>query len=213
MITLYDYYRSSASYRVRIVLNLKRLPYDQRSVDLKEGAQKADAYKATNVQGFVPTLIDGETKLTQSLAIIHYLEDRYPAPPLLPDEPRRRAEIRAMAQVVACDIHPLNNLRVLKYLKSTLGHGQNAINDWYAHWVHEGFIALETLLDEGGPYACGSEVTLVDACLVPQVYNAERFEVDLSAYPRIQAVNAACLDLAEFDRARPENQPDAPQAS
>ena len=208
---LYTYFRSSAAYRVRIALNLKGLPYEMAAVHLTKdgGHQHSPEFCAVNPQRRVPALelSNGEV-LTQSLAIIEYLDDINPEPPLLPADALTRARVRAIAQTVACDIHPLNNLIVLQYLKRTLKHEQPEIDAWYHHWVIEGFAAIETMI-EPSPYACGAHVTLADICLVPQVYNARRLKVPLDNFPKIVAAEAACLKLAAFDKARPENQPDA----
>ena len=206
---LYDYFRSSAAYRVRIALNLKGLAPEREFVHLRHGAQRSDGYLALNPQGLVPALaLDGGEVLTQSLAIIEYLDEVYPDPPLLPADDIERAQVRAAAQLVACDIHPLNNTSTLNYLKGPLQQDQAAVDAWYRYWVENGFAALETML-RPGPYAFGSRVTIADLCLVPQVFNARRFKADLSAFPKIAAVEAACLKLPAFDKARPENQPDA----
>jgi maleylacetoacetate isomerase len=208
---LYTYFRSSAAYRVRIALNLKGLPYDMVPVHLTKdgGQQRKSEFVALNPQMRVPALaLSSGDVLTQSLAIIEYLDDIHPEPPLLPADALARAKVRAIAQTIACDIHPLNNLVVLQYLKRTLKHGQPEIDAWYHHWVTEGFKAIEATITPS-PYACGAQVTLADLCLVPQVYNARRLKVPLDAFPKIVAVDAACLKLAAFDKARPENQPDA----
>jgi len=210
-VKLYSYFRSSAAYRVRIALNLKNLPYEMASIHLtKDGGQQfKDDFRAINPQARVPALkLSGGEVLTQSLAIIAYLDEVYPDPPLLPVEALDRARVRAAAQIVACDIHPLNNLCALRYLKRELNQEQPAIDAWYHHWVIEGFTALEKMLSPG-PYCFGSHVTLADVCLVPQVFNARRLKVPLDAFPKIVGVEAACLKLAAFDKARPENQPDA----
>lgn len=208
---LYSYFRSSAAYRVRIALNLKGLAYDTLPVHLVKdgGHNKRPEFRAVNPQMRVPALRtpEGET-LIQSLAIVEYLDETHPEPPLLPKNPLARAKARALAQIVACDIHPLNNIGPLRYLKNQMGQEQSAIDAWYHHWVLAGFAALEALLAPG-PYACGREVTLADLCLVPQVYNARRLKVPLEKFPKIVGVDAACLALPAFDRARPENQPDA----
>lgn len=212
---LYSYFRSSAAYRVRIALNLKNLPYEMASIHLtKDGGQQfKDDFRAVNPQARVPALkLSGGEVLTQSLAIIAYLDEVYPDPPLLPVDALDRARVRAAAQVVACDIHPLNNLCTLRYLKRQLNQEQPAIDAWYHHWVIEGFKALEQMIAQGnvsGPYSFGSHVSLADVCLVPQVFNARRLNVPLDAFPKIVSVEAACLKLAAFDKARPENQPDA----
>ena len=208
---LYSYFRSSAAYRVRIALNLKGLPYEMVPIHLiKDGGQQRKAeFRALNPQMRVPALAlsSGEV-LTQSLAIIEYLDDIHPEPPLLPADALDRAKVRAIAQMIACDIHPLNNLVALQYLKRQLKHEQAEIDAWYHHWIIEGFTALETMLVPA-PYACGAQVTLADICLVPQVANARRYKVPLDKFPKIVAVEAACLKLPAFDKARPENQPDA----
>ena len=208
---LYSYFRSSAAYRVRIALNLKGLPYETVSIHLtKEGGKQfSPDYKAVNAQMRVPALeLDGGEVLTQSLAIIDYLDEMHPRPPFLPSDPVQRANVRAVAQAIACDIHPLNNVGPLKYIKSTLGKDQAAIDAWYRHWILIGFEAVETWLIPG-PYAFGDRVTLADVCLVPQVANARRFNVPLESFPKIVGATAACLALPAFDKARPENQPDA----
>ena len=208
---LYTYFRSSAAYRVRIALNLKGLSYETVPIHLsKDGGQQfTPEFKAINPQMRVPALaLDNGETLIQSLAIIEYLDEAFPTPPLLPADPVARAHVRALAQVIACDIHPLNNTSPLFYLKNELKHDQAAINVWYANWVTVGFEAVEALL-RPGPYAFGGEVTLADICLVPQVANARRFKVPLDRFPKIVAVDAACLALPAFDKARPENQPDA----
>ena len=207
---LYTYFRSSAAYRARIALNLKGIPYEMASIHLTRGGgqQHGAEFRAVNPQRRVPALgLDNGETLIQSLAIIEYLDETHPAPPLLPADPVARAHVRAAAQVIACDIHPLNNTSPLFYLKNTLKQEQETINAWYGHWVTVGFEALEALL-RPGPYSFGETVTLADVCLVPQVANARRFNVPLDAFPKIVAVDAACLKLAAFDRARPENQPD-----
>jgi len=210
-VKLYSYFRSSAAYRARIALNLKGLAYETVSIHLtKEGGKQfSPAYKALNPQMRVPALelASGEV-LLQSLAIIDYLDEIRPDPPFLPADPVARAQVRAVAHIIACDIHPLNNVGPLKYIKSSLGKEQAAIDAWYHHWILLGFEAVEKLL-RPGPYAFGGAVTLADICLVPQVANARRFNVPLDRFPAIVAVDAACLALPAFDKARPENQPDA----
>jgi maleylpyruvate isomerase len=210
-VTLYGYFRSSAAYRLRIALNLKGLYPELVSIHLQKegGLNRKPDFRAINPQMRVPVLkLDSGDVLIQSLAIIEYLDETHPQPPLLPRDPIARAKVRALAQVIACDIHPLNNVGPLRYLKNPLGQEQAKIDAWYHHWIIEGFEALEALL-QPGPYAFGSEVTLADVCLVPQVANATRFKVPLDRFPKIVAVNAACLKLPAFDKARPENQPDA----
>jgi maleylpyruvate isomerase len=210
-VKLYSYFRSSAAYRVRIALNLKGMPYDMVPIHLTKdgGHQRKPEFVAVNPQMRVPALaLDSGDVLTQSLAIIEYLDEIQREPPLLPAGALARAKVRAIAQAVACDIHPLNNLIALQYLKNTLKHAQPEIDAWYHHWVIEGFKAIETMISPG-PYACGAHVTLADLCLVPQVFNARRLKVPIDAFPKVVAAYAACLKLAAFDKARPENQPDA----
>ncbi len=205
---LYTYFRSSAAYRVRIALNLKRVSYEAVAVNLLKGEQREAGYKALNPQMRVPSLDIGETTLVQSPAILEYLDEAYPEPPLLPMGAVNRAKVRAIASLIACDIHPLNNSGTLAYLKNRLGHDQAAADEWYAHWVREGFDAVEAMLGPG-PYAFGAKITLADVYLVPQVFNARRFNVPLDAYPKIAAVDAACAELKAFQDAAPANQPDA----
>jgi maleylacetoacetate isomerase len=211
IVKLYSYYRSSAAFRVRIALNLKGIAYETIPIHLvKDGGQnRRPEYRAINPQMRVPvlTLPTGEV-LLQSLAIIEYLDETHPEPPLLPKSPIERVRARALAEIIACDIHPLNNVGPLRYLKREMHQEQSAIDTWYRHWVIEGFEALEVLLGSG-PYCCGRAVTVADVCLVPQVYNARRLKVPLDKFPKIVAVDAACMKLPAFDRARPENQPDA----
>lgn len=208
---LYSYFRSSAAYRVRIALNLKGLLYEMDFVHLTKdgGRQHSAEFNAVNPAKLVPALrLDGGDVLTQSLAIIDYLDETHPQPPLLPGDPVQRAKVRAVALTIACDIHPIDNLRVLQYLKRTLKHEQSDIDAWYHHWIIQGFNAIEAAIAPG-PYCFGAQVTLADICLVPQVFNARRLKVPLEAFPKIVAVESACLKLAAFDKARPENQPDA----
>jgi maleylacetoacetate isomerase len=210
-VKLYTYFRSSAAYRVRIALNLKGLPYEMAAIHLTRdgGGQHKPNFIAINPQMRVPAVaLSGGDVLTQSLAIIEYFDEIHPEPPLLPADALARAHARAIAQIVACDIHPLNNLITLQYLKRVMKHEQGEIDAWYHHWVIEGFKAIEAMIAPG-PYACGAHVTLADVCLVPQVFNARRLKVPLDAFPKIVGVETACLKLAAFDKARPENQPDA----
>ena len=208
---LFSYFRSSAAYRVRIALNLKGIAYETTSVHLTKdgGHNRRPEFRAVNPQMRVPVLVTpGGDVLIQSLAIIEYLDETHPEPALLPKGPIARAKVRALAELVACDIHPLNNVGPLRYLKNVMGQEQGAIDAWYHHWILEGFEALEALI-KPGPYSCGAEVTLADICVVPQVANARRLKVPLEKFPKIVGVDAACLKLPGFDRARPENQPDA----
>jgi maleylacetoacetate isomerase len=210
-VKLYSYFRSSAAYRVRIAFNLKGLSCDLVSIHLQKegGLNKKPDFRAINPQMRVPALqLDSGEVLIQSLAIIEYVDETHPQPPLLPRDALQRAKVRAIAQIIACDIHPLNNVGPLRYLKNQLGHDQAKIDAWYHHWVIEGFDAVETMI-QPAPYLCGSEVTLADICLVPQVYNARRLKVPLERFPKIVAADAACAKLAAFDKARPENQADA----
>lgn len=213
MTTLYGYFRSSAAYRVRIALNLKGLPYHQSPVNLVKGEQRDEDNLARNPQGLVPILkTDEGAQLTQSLAICEYLDECHPAPALLPSDPLERVRVRSLSQVVACEIHPLNNLKVLKYLVIELGVNDDTKLAWYRHWIHEGFGALEAMLtpEAGtGDFCHGDNPTLADICLVPQVFNAERFECDLSAYPTIRRIAERCNTLEAFRKAAPGEQPDA----
>jgi len=208
---LYSYFRSSAAYRVRIALNLKGLAYETVPVNLaKDGGHNSrPEFRAVNPQMRVPALaLPSGDVLIQSLAIIEYLDETHPDPPFLPKDPIARAKARALAQLIACDIHPLNNVGPLRYLKREMHQEQNAIDAWYHHWIIAGFAAFEALV-QPGPYACGGQITVADLCLVPQVNNARRFNVPLEAFPKIVGIEAACLALPAFQRARPENQPDA----
>jgi maleylpyruvate isomerase len=210
-VKLYSFFRSSAAYRVRIALNLKGVAYETVSIHLTKdgGHNRRPEFRAVNPQMRVPALeLDSGEVLIQSLAIIAYLDETCPEPPLLPAEALARAKVRALTQIIACDIHPLNNTSPLRYLKNQLGHDQAQIDGWYHQWVLEGFAAIEALIGPG-PYLCGANVTLADVCLVPQVYNARRLKVPLDRFPKIVAADAACLKVAAFDKARPENQPDA----
>lgn len=207
---LYSYFRSSASYRVRIALNLKNVPYDIAPIHLVKGEQKSDGYKDKNPSGLIPALELGDgTIITQSMAILDYLENEYPDTPLLPKDNANRAIVLSMCNIIACDTHPLNNLRVLQYLSNDLKISDAQKQDWYAHWIGVNFTALEELLKtHGGKYCFGDELSLADACLIPQVYNANRFKVDLSGFPTILNVVENCNQLDAFIKASPENQPD-----
>jgi maleylacetoacetate isomerase len=206
---LYSYFRSSAAYRTRIALNLKGLPYETVPVHLTRGEQHGPEFAAVNPQKRVPALtLDSGDVLLQSLAIIEYLDEVHPAPPLLPKAPVERAKVRAVAQIIACDIHPLNNTSPLNYLRGPLKTDESAVSAWYQHWVVTGFAAVEELI-KPSPYAFGSSVTLADICIVPQVFNAQRFKVPLDRFPAIVAAYAAASALPAFDAARPERQPDA----
>lgn len=211
---LHGYFRSSAAYRVRIALNLKGLDYETVSVHLlKDGGQQfSDAYKALNPTSLVPTLVDGELTIGQSMAILEYLEETHPEPALLPQDAAGRARVRAIAQTIACDIHPLNNLRVLKHLKHAMGVDEEAKNAWYRHWIDVGLTSIETMLagqSATGRYCHGDHITLADVLLVPQVFNARRFDCDLSAMPTVTRIVEACSELDAFARAEPARQPDA----
>jgi maleylacetoacetate isomerase len=211
---LYTYFRSSAAFRVRIALNLKGLAYEAVRVDLRAGEsqQSKPAYLAVNPQGLVPALEDNGTTLCQSLAILEYLEEAYPDPPLLPRAALDRAQVRSMALAVACDIHPLNNLRVLNYLRSPLGMSDDAVRGWYRHWIATGFRGLEEQARRqsgDGRHMFGSQVTLADVCLVPQMYNALRFKCDVEPYPTLRAISTALSAEPAFAGAMPEKQPDA----
>lgn len=202
---LYDYFRSSASYRVRIALNLKGLSYRSVPVALLDNAQQAPEYLEKNPQGLIPALLDGDQLITQSLAICEYLDEVYPAPALLPTDALGRARVRALALSIACDIHPLNNLRVLRRLEQQFSADQASKDAWYRHWVDTGLRAFERQIERTrGQYCYGDTVTLADLALIPQVYNARRFQCDLSAYPNIVAIEQQCLALSAFAQATPE---------
>lgn len=215
-VKLYGYFRSSATYRVRIALSLKGIEYESVLTDLRAPARahRTPQFLALNPEGLVPVLIDGERTITQSLAIIEYLEETHPQPALLPRAPHERARVRALALAVACDIHPLNNLRVLNYLRSPLGHHDAAVDAWYAHWVRTGFAALEEQAKRSsadGRHMFGAALTLADVMIVPQMYNAHRFRVDVTPFPTLRGICAHLESLPEFARAAPQAQPDAPQ--
>lgn len=215
-IILHGYYRSSASFRVRIALGLKALTYTHRFHHLRRGEQKSPEYLQANPQGLVPMLEINGLRLTQSLAIIEYLDEVAPTPALLPPTAEGRAAARALAQLIACDIHPIDNLRVLKYLRAPLGHDEATVQTWYNHWIAEGFAAMETMLNAqlnargaDTPFCLGDTPTLADICLVPQVVNAGNYKLDLSPYPRIRQIFDACMALEAFRAAHPSQQPDA----
>jgi maleylpyruvate isomerase len=211
---LYTFFRSSASYRVRIALNLKGLDYEQVPIHLRRGGgeQFGPAYKTINPQSLVPALEDGGRILTQSLAIMEYLEEKYPKPPLLPADPADRAIARSMALIIACEVHPIQNLRVLVHLKKNLNQSDDDLNRWAQHWINLGLSALEPMAVEGAQrrkFCVGDTPTLADICLVPQLANARRFGCDLSLYPTLLRIEAACNALPAFADAAPEKQPDA----
>ena len=212
---LYHYYRSSASYRVRIALNFKGIPWETALVDLRApvSAQHTPEFRAVNPQGLIPVVVDGDTTITQSLAIIEYLEETHPDPPLLPRRAADRAQVRSLALTIACDVHPLGNSGVLDYLRRTFGADGNAVDAWEGEWIGRGFGALEERVRRSsgdGRHMFGSEVTLADLCIVPQMYNARRYRVDVQPYPRLRAICAHLESLPAFARAAPEVQPDAP---
>jgi maleylacetoacetate isomerase/maleylpyruvate isomerase len=210
-VKLYTYFRSSAAFRVRIALNLKGLAYEPAFVHLGKGEHRQPAYAAVNPQGLLPALeVDG-ARLAQSIAIMEYLEEAHPQPPLLPKHPLGRARVRSLSLLVACEIHPLNNPRVLKYVKNTLGHSQEEVDAWYRHWIADGLAKLQAELARigTGRHCHGDAPSMADCCLVPQVFNARRFECDLKPYPTVMRVFDACMRLEAFDRAQPSKQPDA----
>ena len=213
---LYNYFRSSTSFRVRIALNLKGLDFEYLPLHLRHGEQRSPDYLARNPQGLVPSLEveapEGTLFITQSLAIVEYLEECHPEPPLLPADPAGRARVRAIAYAIACDLHPLNNLRVLTRLTRDLGLPQEAQGDWFRHWVAVEFAALESRLaaeQEIGRFCHGDRVSLADICLVPQVVNGRRFDCDMAPYPTIRRIFETCMEIPAFARAAPQNQPDA----
>ena len=209
---LYNFFRSGSSHRLRIALNLKGIAYDYVPVDLRTEEHLGAAFKAVNPQQLVPALVDGELTLIQSPAVIEWLEERHPTPPLLPANAEDRARVRAMAAIVGCDIHPINNRRILEYLRQQLGAGEDAVNAWCATWISAGFEALEAMLaadPRRGRFCFGDAPGLADVYLVPQADSARRFKVDLGPYPNIVAVDAACAELDAFRRAAPGAQPDA----
>jgi maleylacetoacetate isomerase len=208
---LFGFFRSSAAFRVRIALNLKGLAWEDSFIHLRRGDQRHDDYLAVNPQGLVPALeIDGRT-LIQSIAIIEYLDETHPQPPLLPREPLGRARVRALTEIVACDIHPIDNLRVLRYLSRPLGHDQAAIETWFNYWIAAGFAAFERLLASDprtGAFCDGDAPSLADVALIPQVVNSERYRLDMSPYPMISRIYENCMRIDAFIKAHPNNQPD-----
>jgi maleylacetoacetate isomerase len=212
---LYTFFRSSASYRVRIAMNLKGLPYEAALIHLSKdgGGQNQPAFREINPQGLLPVFVDDDgSTLTQSLAILEYLEELHPATPLLPSDALGRAQVRSIALAISCDIHPINNLRVLQYLGGTLGLSEEQRNTWYRHWTESGLLAVEKMLvqsGKAGTFCHGDTPTLADCCLVPQMFNARRFECDLSQMPTLVRINDACQELDAFARAAPAQQPDA----
>ena len=208
---LYTYFRSSAAFRVRIALNLKGLPYEPVFVHLAKGEHRKPEYSSVNAQALLPTLVlDDGTRLSQSLAIIEYLEETHPVPALLPKEAKSRARARALSNLVASEIHPLNNLRVLQHLKRALGQTEDQVNTWYRHWIADGLAKLEAeLAQEKSRFCVGDAPTIADCCLVPQIFNAKRYNCDLAPYPHTVRVFEQCMKLGAFDRAQPAKQPDA----
>jgi maleylacetoacetate isomerase len=209
---LYTFWRSSAAYRVRIALGLKGLSFESRPKRFKGAEHRKPEFLALNPQGLLPALDDAGEMVSQSMAIIEYLDETHPTPPLLPLNPLARARVRSLAQAIACDIHPLNNLRVLNYLQGTLQRDEATVNAWYRHWIAEGFRGLEAEAQrwsKDGRHLFGADVTLADVCLVPQMYNARRYQCDLSPYPTLTAISAALEAMPAFQTARPEVQPDA----
>jgi len=209
---LYTYFRSSAAFRVRIAMNLKGLAYEPAFVHLPKGEHRAPAYGSLNAQALLPTLEDAAQRLTQSLAILEYLEETHPAVPLLPQDAPGRARVRSLALLIACEIHPLNNLRVLQYLKRVLGQNEEQINAWYRHWIADGLTKFEADLAAGGmsgKFCHGDSPTIADCCLVPQIFNAQRYQCDTAPYPATMRIFAECMKLEAFDRAQPSKQPDA----
>ena len=209
---LYTYFRSSASFRVRIALDLKGIGYEANAVHLPKGEHRAAAYSKVNPQALTPTLeLDDGEQLAQSLAIIEYLDEVHPKPPLLPKDVKGRARVRSLSLLIACEIHPLNNLRTLQYLKRVLGQSEDQVNAWYRHWVADGLAKFEADLARGGTgkFCHGDSPTMADCCLVPQIFNAKRYQCDLAPYPVTMRVFDSCMRLEAFDRAQPSKQPDA----
>lgn len=210
---LYTFFRGSSPFRLRIALNLKGLPYEAIPVHLGKGEHREPEFGAVNPQQLLPALVldDGHV-LNQSLAIIEYLDETYPNPPLIPKEPKARARVRSLSLLVACEIHPLNNARTLAYLRKQMGQNEDQVNAWYRHWVADGLAKLEAEMTRGpgvGRFSHGDAPTMADCCLVPQVFNAQRFHCDLAPYPTLMRIYAECMKLEAFDRAQPSKQPDA----
>jgi maleylacetoacetate isomerase len=210
-VKLYTYFRSSAAFRVRIALNLKGIAYEPVFVHLAKGEHRKSEYARVNAQGLVPTLVlDDGTRLNQSLAIIEYLDETHPPTPLLPKDSLSKARVRSLSDLIACEIHPLNNLRVLQHLKRSLGQSEEQVNAWYRHWIADGLAKLEAELSpQRGRFCHGETPTMADCCLVPQIFNAKRYNCDLAPYPTTTRVFDACMKLEAFDRAQPSRQPDA----
>jgi maleylacetoacetate isomerase/maleylpyruvate isomerase len=210
-VKLYTYFRSSAAFRVRIALNLKGLPYEPVFVHLAKGEHRAAAYAKVNPQALLPTLeLDDGTRLTQSLAIIEYLDEKHPAKPLIPKDLLGKARVRSLSYLIASEIHPLNNLRTLQHLKRALGQNEEQINTWYRHWIADGLAKLEAeLTSSRGKFCHGDAPSMADCCLVPQIFNARRYQSDLAPYPNTMRVFETCMQLEAFDRAQPSKQPDA----
>jgi maleylacetoacetate isomerase len=214
-VKLYTYFRSSAAFRVRIALNLKGLAYEPAFVHLAKGEHRKPEYAAVDPQGLLPALVDDGQVLSQSLAIMEYLEERHPRPPLLPKDAPGRARVRSLALLIACEIHPLNNLRTLQHLKRALGRNEDEINAWYRHWIADGLAKLEADLTRGGSaggagrFCHGDAPTVADCCLVPQIFNAQRYQSDLAPYPSVMRIFEHCMKLEAFDQAQPSKQPDA----
>jgi len=210
-VKLYTYFRSSAAFRVRIALNLKGLAYEPVFVHLAKGEHRAAAYAKVNPQALLPTLeLDDGTRLTQSLAIIEYLDEKHPQKPLLPKDAQERARVRSLSYLIASEIHPLNNLRVLQHLKRALNQSEDQVNAWYRHWIADGLAKLEAeLASSKGRFCHGDTPTMADCCLVPQIFNAKRYQSDLAPYPNTMRVFETCMQLEAFDRAQPSKQPDA----
>ncbi|HEY9531137.1 MAG TPA: maleylacetoacetate isomerase [Burkholderiales bacterium] len=209
---LYTYFRSSAAFRTRIALNLKGLKYEPQFVSLPKGAHREAQYAKVNPQALVPTLVsDDGLRLAQSLAIIEYLDETYPEPPLLPRDVKGRARVRSLSLLIACEVHPLNNLRTLQYLRRELKQSEEQVNGWYRHWIAEGLGKLEAEMKSPltGKFSHGDAPTMADCCLAPQIFNAQRYECDLAPYPAVMRVFGECMKLDAFERAQPSRQPDA----